>query len=180
MATPYSIGPLGRVRVYSGKLADFIADKRIWQPYDLVFVNDTGAFYRGDGKSTFSQMNGGASIKRPAATALNTTAAATSAALLNAVAGGLITSTSAAAVTLTLPTAVALAAKFAGTQGVSLEFTVDNSAGANTVTVAISAGVTVLTAVITGSDQLAVAAGSVGVFKLYFTSATAVKLSRVL
>lgn len=179
MGTPYSIGPLGRVRVYSGKLADFIADKRIWQPYDLIFVNDTGAFYKGNGKNTFSALNGGGDVKRPAATAINTTAAATSAALLNAIAAGLITSTSAAAVTLTLPTAVALAAKFAGTKGVSLEFTVDNT-GPNAVTVAVSAGVTVGTAVITGSDQLAVAAGKVGVFKLYFVSATAVLVSRIL
>lgn len=177
----YSITHKGRERVWVGLLADFQNDKRIWQVYDVMVPTDApGSSYRGDGVSTFSQLNTGGSVKRPNATALNTTAAATSVALQAAIAAGLITSTSAAAVTLTLPTAVQLAAKFKGVRGVSVEFTVDNSAGASTITVAVSTGVVVGTAVITGSDSLTILSGKVGVFKLYFTSATAVLLSRIL
>lgn len=88
------------------------------------------------------------------AKAVNVTGAVTSAELL----GKLITSTSAAAVSVTLPTAtllgVALAEKLGiettALRGQSLTFIVDNSAGANTVTVVVNTGITVNTPAITG------------------------------
>jgi hypothetical protein len=112
---------------------------------------------------------------RIVAAAINSTATATAAQL----AGGLITSTSAAAVTLTLPTATAFGTQIKAVRGTRFAFFVDNSAGANIVTVAVNTGITVITAVITGSNTLTVAAGAVGMFRLYFTSATTAVLSRV-
>lgn len=91
-----------------------------------------------------------------------------------------ITSTSAAAVTLTLPTATLLGAALGAARGTEFDFTVDNSAGANIVTVAVGAGIVAGTAVITGSDTLTVAAGAIGKFKIIFKTATTAVLFRVL
>lgn len=177
----YSVLYKGKAEVFHGNYADLLTDGKIYSTKQLIVVDDRpGEFYIGDGVNTFSGLKPvSGSIKRPIATALNTTAAATSAAMLVAIKAGLITSTSAAAVTLTLPLATALATAFGGARGVSLEFVVDNTAGASTVTVAVATGITVLTAVITGSDTLTVAAGTLGVFKLIFTSATTAKLTRL-
>lgn len=92
----------------------------------------------------------------------------------------LITSTSVAATTMTLPTAALLATALGASKGFVFDFTVDNSAGANIVTVAVSTGITAITAVVTGSATLTVAGGAVGLFRLYFTSATAAKIARIL
>ena len=60
------------------------------------------------------------------------------------------------------------------------DFFVDNSAGANTVTVAVNTGITVNTPAITGGATLTVStANAVGQFRLVFTSATAAKLLRI-
>lgn len=94
---------------------------------------------------------------------------------------GYFTSTSAAAVTLTLPTATALATQIGAVQGTIFDFFVDNSAGANTVTVAVNTGITVLSSVvITGTDTLTVSTGNgVGAFRLIFTSATTANIIRM-
>lgn len=114
-------------------------------------------------------------IQRRDAAAINTTATATAA----QIAGGLITSTSAAAVALTLPTATDLATEIAAVQGTSVDFIVDNSAGSNTVTVTVNTGITAVTAVITGGATLTVASGATGQFRIYFTSATVAKIARI-
>lgn len=93
---------------------------------------------------------------------------------------GLITSTSAAAVALTLPTATDLATALSAVQGTSVDFMVDNSAGANTVTVTVNTGITAVTAVVTGGDTLTVASGAVGTFRIFFTSATVAKIARII
>lgn len=108
------------------------------------------------------------------ASAINATATITAAELRK----GLITSTSAAGVTATLPTATLLAAALGAQRGTSMEFIVDNSVGASTVTVAVGSGITVATAVVTGADTLTVAATKVGIFKIVFISATAALLYR--
>jgi hypothetical protein len=102
------------------------------------------------------------------AAAINSSATATAA----QVAGGLITSTSAAPTTVTLPTATALAALVGGVRGTEFEFIVDNSAGASTVTVAVNTGITIITAVVTGTATMTVAAGAVGLFRIVYSSAT--------
>jgi hypothetical protein len=108
------------------------------------------------------------------AAAINSTAIATAA----QVAGGLITSTSAAPTTVTLPSATAIAALVGGVRGTEFDFVVDNSGGANIVTVAVGGGTAAITAVVTGSATLTVAAGAVGLFRLYFTSATTAVIMR--
>lgn len=115
------------------------------------------------------------SVRQNTATAVNVTGDVTAAQL----AGGLITSTSAAAVTATLPTATLLATQLGAVRGTVFDFVVDNSAGANTVTVAVNTGITVGTAAITGGDTLTVStANKIAVFKLVFTSTTTAILRR--
>lgn len=115
-------------------------------------------------------------VQKRSATAVNTTATTTAAAIL----GGLITSTSAAAVALTLPLATALATAAGAVQGTSIDFMVDNSAGANTVTVTANTGIAAIAGpVITGGATLTVASGTVGMFRIYFTSATTAKIARI-
>lgn len=176
----YSVLRTPRPAVYTGTLAELQTWGKIFGIYDFIVPSDQpDVIYRGNGKDTFANLQPMGAVQSPKATALNTTAAATSAAMVAAIYSGLITSTSAAAVTLTLPTATILGAKLGARQGMTKEFIVDNSAGANTATVAVATGITVITAVVTGSDTLTVAAGAVGIFRLYFVSATVAKLSRV-
>lgn len=93
---------------------------------------------------------------------------------------GYITSTSAAAVSLTLPTATLLATELGATAGSSFEFIVDNTAGANTVTLLVGAGITAATPVITGGATLTVSvANAIGIFRIVFSSATVAKLFRI-
>ncbi len=114
-------------------------------------------------------------VRKSTLTALNTTGTIT-AAIVNK--GG-ITSTSAATVTATLDTATNIGTQVGAAQGTIVDFVVDNLAGSNVVTVAVATGITAVTAVVTGSDTLTVASGASGLFRLYFTSATVAKLSRV-
>jgi len=109
------------------------------------------------------------------ATAKNTTATLTGA----EIATGLITSTSAAAVALTFPTAASLLSAVGASTGSSFELIVDNSAGANTITMTPSATITAATAVITGGATLTVASGATGIFRIYFPSATTAKVYRI-
>jgi hypothetical protein len=101
---------------------------------------------------------------------------------------GTLKTTSAAAVTLTLDSIANIITAF-GTAGVTLttgsviQFFVDNSQGANTVTVAVDAGTTiaVATPAITGGATLTVStANKIALFNLYLTSATTGILSRVI
>lgn len=90
------------------------------------------------------------------------------------------TSTSAAAVTLTLDTAANIATAIGATQGTVVDFYVDNTAGANTVTVAVNTGITAATPVITGGNTLTVStANAIGVFRLVFSSTSVAKLFRI-
>lgn len=117
-----------------------------------------------------------ATIQKNTATAVNVTGSITAAQL----AGGLITSTSAAAVTATLPTATLLATQLGAVQGTVFDFVVDNHSGANTVTMAVNTGITVGTAPVTGGDTLTVStANSVAYFRLVFTSTTTAILRRI-
>lgn len=115
-------------------------------------------------------------INKKSLTALNTTGNLT-AAMVNK--GG-ITSTSAATVTATLATATAIGSQIGAVNGTSIEFIVDNTAGANVVTVAVNTGITVCSGVVTGSDTLTVSvANAIGIFRLVFSSATVAKLYRI-
>jgi hypothetical protein len=93
---------------------------------------------------------------------------------------GYITTTSGAAVTMTLPTATAMANQLGAVQGTIWEFWVDNTAGSNTITVAVGSGITASD--FPGTNTLSrTASASLGVagFRLTFFSATGATLTRI-
>lgn len=93
---------------------------------------------------------------------------------------GYMTSTSAAGVNLQLDTATNIGAAIGAVRGTTFDFYVDNTGGANTVTVVVGAGITAATPVVTGGATLTVsAANAIGVFRLVFSSATVAKLYRL-
>jgi hypothetical protein len=111
--------------------------------------------------------------------AINATATATAA----QVAAGYITSTSAAATTITLPTGTLLGAALGATKGTVLDLYIDNTAGANTVTIAVAVNGILSTAAVdtAGScGDLTVAAGVTGLarYTIMFSSPTAYVFTR--
>ena len=111
--------------------------------------------------------------------AINATATATAA----QVADGYITSTSAAATTITLPTGTALGTALGATQGTSFDLYIDNTAGASTVTVAVNTNAILSSAAAdtAGSfGDLTIAAGATGLarYTIMFSSATAYVFTR--
>ena len=115
----------------------------------------------------------------PTTAAINATAAATAA----QVATGYITSTSAAATTITLPTGTLLGAALGATRGTVLELYIDNTAGANTVTVAVATnGILSGAAADTPGSfgDLTIPSGATGLarFTIMFSSATAYVFTR--
>lgn len=114
-------------------------------------------------------------IRFPKRVAKNATSALTAAELGK----GIITSTSAAATSLTLPTGTLIGRHLNAQRGDQYPFVVDNSLGANIVTLVLATGIVVpTTVVITGSNVLTVAAAQVATFKLYFKSKTEATLFR--
>lgn len=112
--------------------------------------------------------------------AINTTATAT----VGQVKSGWITSTSAAAVTITLPTGTLLGAELGAVRGTVHDLYIDNTAGSNTVTVAVATnGILSDAATTTAASfgQLTVASGATGIgcFRLMFSSPTAYVFTRV-
>lgn len=113
------------------------------------------------------------------ANAVNATGTATAA----QVATGYITSTSAAATTITLPTGTLLGQALGAVRGTSLDLYIDNTAGANTVTVAVATNGILSTAAAdtAGSfGDLTIAAGATGIgrFTIMFSSPTAYVFTR--
>jgi hypothetical protein len=111
--------------------------------------------------------------------AINATATATP----EQIATGYITSTSAAATTITLPTGTLLGAELGAEQGTVFELYVDNTAGANIVTIAVAVNGIVSDAAATTAasfGDLTVGAGVTGLarFTLMFSSATAYVFTR--
>lgn len=115
----------------------------------------------------------------PTTAAIDSTATATAA----QVATGYITSTSAAATTITLPTGTLLGAALGATKGTVIDLYIDNTGGANTVTLAVATNGILSTAAAdtAGSfGDLTVAAGATGLarFTIMFSSATAYVFTR--
>jgi hypothetical protein len=117
----------------------------------------------------------------PTTAAINATATATAA----QVATGYITSTSAAATTITLPTGTLLGTQLGATAGTVIDLFVDNTAGANTVTIAVATNGILSAAAAAGSGAgaglLTVPSGVTGLacFRIMFSSATAYVFSRI-
>ena len=82
----------------------------------------------------------------------------------------------------TLPTATLLAAEISATRGTVHDFTVDNTAGSGTCTIAVNTGIVAAVPIITGGATLTIANSAtqgIGVFRLVFSSATAAVLYRL-
>ena len=115
----------------------------------------------------------------PTTAAINATATATAA----EVATGYITSTSAAATTITLPTGTLLGAALGAAKGTVLDLFIDNTGGASTVTIAVATnGILSSAAADTAGSfgDLTIAAGATGLarFTIMFSSATAYVFTR--
>ena len=113
------------------------------------------------------------------ANAINVTGDATAA----QVADGYITSTSAAPVTITLPTGTALGTAIGASRGTVLDLFIDNTAGADVVTVAVNTNAILSSAAAdtAGSfGDLTIAAGATGLarYTIMFSSATAYVFTR--
>lgn len=111
--------------------------------------------------------------------AINATATATA----GEVASGYITSTSAAAVTITLPTGTLLGAELNAVRGTVMDLFIDNTAGANTVTIAVATnGILSTGAADTAGSfgDLTVASGVTGLarYTIMFSSPTAYVFTR--
>lgn len=148
----------------------------------LIEAGDTGILYQNFGTNllcNFMRVSGGATL-HPVASAINSTGTATAA----QVATGYITSTSAVATTITLPTGTLLGAALAAKAGTVFELIVDNTAGANTVTIAVAVnGVLSDAAVTSGAvafGDLTIASGVTGLarFTIMFSSPTAYAFTR--
>jgi hypothetical protein len=115
----------------------------------------------------------------PTTAAINATAVATAA----QVATGYITSTSAAATAITLPTGTLLGAALGAVKGTVMDLYVDNTGGASTVTMVVATnGILSSAAVDTAGSfgDLTIAAGATGLarFTIMFSSATAYVFTR--
>jgi hypothetical protein len=120
--------------------------------------------------------NIGLKVIKPTAVAINSTGTATAA----QIASGYITSTSAAATAITTPTATAIATLIGASRGTQFDLVIDNSAGANTVTLTLDASIAVVTPAITGGATLTVStANAIGIFRFVFTSGTTAKIFRI-
>jgi hypothetical protein len=113
------------------------------------------------------------------ANAINATATVTA----TQAATGYITSTSAAATTLTLPTGTLLGAALGAVQGTVFDLYIDNTAGASTITVAVAVnGIlsALAVAVAASAGLLTIPSGVTGQakFTLMFSSATAYTFTR--
>jgi hypothetical protein len=122
---------------------------------------------------------GSGSVTHTTSAAINATGIASAA----QVATGYITSTSAAATTITLPSGALLGAALNATRGFIFDLYIDNTAGANPVTIAVATnGVLSTAAVDTAASfgDLTIANGATGIarFTLMFSSATAYAFTR--
>lgn len=147
----------------------------------IIEASDTGQTFTNLGTTAAAVfvLDAAGSGAHPSKAAINITATATAA----QVATGYITSTSAAAVAITLPTGTLLGAALQATQGTTLDLYVDNTAGANTVTMVVAVnGIKSDAANTTAASfgQLTVASGVTGIgrFTIMFSSATAYVFTR--
>lgn len=121
-------------------------------------------------------------IRKTTLAALNSTGTITAAMINN---GG-ITSTSAAGVTATIDSIANLVTQLGAVAGTFIDFVVDNTPGASTVTVALPAGMVVAKQTSNGDtavDQLLTVANSAtigaGMFRIYFQSTSAAIIYRI-
>lgn len=159
-------------------------------PINLI---GTGANLIVGGTTTLTTVNvsgiltasqGGSKIKAPVfyatPVAINASATATAAQF----ASGYITSTSAAATSITTPTAAAITTQLNSGAGTIFNLTIDNTAGANTVTVVMDASIgasALATAFATEAGLLTFPSGATGqgTIQFMFSSTTAATYTRI-
>ena len=142
-------------------------------------VTSTNGFIGALTGNVTGNVAGSGSVTHATTSAINATATATAA----EVAKGYITSTSAAATAITLPTGTLLGAALGAAKGTVFDLYVDNTAGASTVTmvVAVNGILSSGAADTPGSfGDLTIAAGVTGLarFTIMFSSATAYVFTR--
>jgi hypothetical protein len=142
-------------------------------------VTSTNGFIGNVTGNVTGNVAGTGLITHATAAAINATATATAA----QVATGYITSTSAAATTITLPTGTLLGAALGAARGTVFDLYIDNTTGANTVTVAVATnGILSGAAADTPGSfgDLTVPAGATGIarFTLMFSGATSYVFTR--
>lgn len=147
-----------------------------YSEYDIATTGNVSA---ANVNSTAANSTLNAPLVTHTPVAVNATATLTAA----QVATGYITSTSAAAVTMTLPTGTLLGAELGAVQGTVHDLYIDNTAGANTVTLAVATNGILSTAAADSAasfGDLTVASGVTGQarFTLMFSSATAYTFTR--
>jgi hypothetical protein len=140
---------------------------------DATFGADTSVDSLTAASLVFTEQN------HPTTASINSTATATAA----QVATGYIKSTSAAATTITLPTGTLLGAELGAVAGTVMDLYIDNTAGANTVTIAVATNGILSTAAAdtAGSfGDLTIASGATGIgrFTIMFSSPTAYVFTR--
>ena len=147
----------------------------------MLITTDTANYYTNIGTASSSSFaDEGATPVTRIASPINATATATAA----QVDTGYITSTSAAATVITLPTGTLLGAALNAAAGTSFNLIVDNTAGANVVTIAVAVNGILSAAAAAGAGAgaglLTVPAGVTGLarFTLMFSSATAYAFTR--
>lgn len=147
----------------------------------IIEASDTGQTWTNLGTTAAAvfSLDTAGSGAHPSKAAINATGTATAA----QVATGYITSTSASATTITLPTGTLLGTALGATQGTMLDLYIDNTAGASTVTMAVAVnGIKSDAANTTAGSfgQMTVAAGVTGIgrFTIMFSSATAYVFTR--
>jgi hypothetical protein len=142
-------------------------------------VTSTNGFIGAVTGDLTGNMAGTGAVTHATTAAINATATATAA----QVATGYITSTSAAATTITLPTGTLLGAELGAVKGTVFDLYVDNTGGANIVTIAVAVnGILSSGAADTPGSfgDLTIAAGATGLarYTLMFSSATAYVFTR--
>lgn len=147
-------------------------------------ITDTGENVNGNaivtGNLTVTgTVTEGNSVTQYVPTAVNSTATLTAA----QVQAGYITSTSGAATTMTLPTGTLLGAALGAKQGTITLLYIDNTAGANTVTLAVGTNAILSALAVAGGTTaglLTIPSGVTGLaeFTLMFSSATAYVFTR--
>ena len=142
-------------------------------------VTSTNGFIGALTGNVTGNVAGSGSITHATTVAINATATATAA----QVATGYITSTSAATTAITLPTGTLLGAALSAAKGTIFDLYIDNTAGANTVTIVVAVnGILSTAAADSGASfgDLTVASGVTGLarYTLMFSSATAYVFTR--
>jgi hypothetical protein len=168
---------IATTRDFAGTLSELNASNYKFEVLSRIYVTGDPTRYKiANGIDTFANLPWiQSNVKQLDGVAINATAVATADQLKT----GLITSTSAGATSITLPSAALLLAAIKSGAKSSFDLLVDNSAGASLVTIVPSATILAATPVITGGATLTVAAGAVGLFKMYFPSASTSVIYRI-